>query len=164
MLEESSNVIAVISALISCLAAVYARWQAKSGAHANKIAIHENRLRVYKGVLRFHGHICAVGISISDKEFWDFVEISEISEFYYPKNIADKLEGIVQILEKTRSLHWDCEYQNKNGREQNWDELARERNVSMKQARDTCGEIKKEMKPYLVVSTRKADSPFSPLS
>ena len=85
MLEESSNVIAVISALISCLAAVYARWQAKSGAHANKIAIHENRLRVYKGVLRFHGQN-AVGISISDKEFWDFVEISEISEFYYPKH------------------------------------------------------------------------------
>jgi len=48
-----SDVIAAIALCASAGSALYARWAGKAAQRANEIAIHNERLRIYKGLLKF---------------------------------------------------------------------------------------------------------------
>lgn len=61
VLEDLSALVALGAALVSALAALYARWQAKAAKRANEIALHESRLSVYNGLSRFRVHLTGNG-------------------------------------------------------------------------------------------------------
>ena len=68
--KDSSVVVAIIAALISSLAALYARWQVTEARKANNISLHENRFLVYKSLGRFKGQLTAHGAGFNEEEIW----------------------------------------------------------------------------------------------
>lgn len=93
-MQDTAATLSVISALIALLAAVYARGQATAAMRANRIALHQDRLIVYKGVCRFTAHITASGRSLKEEEVWRFAEVLDLSTFYFTPVITRRLETV----------------------------------------------------------------------
>jgi hypothetical protein len=87
----NSDLIAVGSALVAGLSALYARWAVKASKHQNEISLQAERLNVYKGVTIFGSKLTANGPSIQETEVWKFHEWVQLSEFYYNAAIHKRL-------------------------------------------------------------------------
>jgi len=92
--EPYATIVSVLAALVAGLSALYARWQAQAAKRANEIALHDSRLRVYNGLVRFRAHISARGTRLNEDEVWRFAEIAELSEFYFSEGIASRLSKV----------------------------------------------------------------------
>ncbi len=150
VLENTTNVISILAALVATLSALYARWQAQSVQRANEIALHENRLGIYKGVGRFRSHLTAHGAAFSEDELWRLNDVVQLSEFYFPPHIHDKMNSIFNDAMDLMSKHeqW-CEL-----REAGSDEaraLAKPKQESMKRLRKQCVDVADELKKHLKV-------------
>lgn len=150
MIEETATVVALGAAFVSALSALYARWQARAAQRANQIALHENRLAVYKGLVRFRGYISARGVGIKEDEVWHFVEIAEISEFYYPSDIHARLDAIAERSLKLLSLNYEWE-EAKQYEPEEAKALNEQRQALMREARDECHKVSNDIKPHLRV-------------
>jgi hypothetical protein len=150
MFEYASAVTAVLAALVSALSALYARWQAGSSKRANEIALHENRLNTYKGLVRFRAYITARGVGIKEEEVWKFAEVSELSEFYFSGYVHGRLESVFKRSLDLLSLNdrWETD---KPADRNEMIELNRKRHDLMKEIRDDCYAISDELKPSLRV-------------
>ncbi|MDO9282445.1 MAG: hypothetical protein Q7T88_08705 [Methylotenera sp.] len=89
----NSDFIAIGSALVAGLSALYARWAVKASKHQNEISLHAERLNVYKGVTIFGSKLAANGPSIQDADVWKFHEWVQLSEFYYNTAIHKRLDA-----------------------------------------------------------------------
>jgi hypothetical protein len=150
MIEDTSTLVAVGAAFVAALSALYARWQARAAGRANEIALHENRLNVYKGLVRFRAHISAHGTSIKAEEVWRFAEAAELSEFYFPPNVHLRLNAIFEQAMTLLSLNDDWE-QAKQYDQDKAKSLVKERHALMRGTRDECYQIANELKPHLRV-------------
>ena len=150
MLEEAATVVAVLVALIACLSALYARWQAGAAKRANEIALHESRMNVYKGIGRFRVHITARGTSITEEEVWRLAEIAELSEFYYPPEVHLKLDEVFK--DAMRLLALNDEWENrKRDDPSSAKSLVEPRHALVRKARDECQAITEIVKTHLRV-------------
>lgn len=150
MIEDTATLIAVGAAFVAALSALYARWQALAAGHANEIALHENRLTVYKGLVRFRAHISAHGTSIKEEEVCRFAEAAELSEFYFPPHIHPRLDAIFEQAMKLLSLNDEWE-QAKQYDQDKANGLVKQRHELMRGTRDECYQITNELKPHLRV-------------
>jgi hypothetical protein len=150
MIEDPSTLVAIGAAFVAALSALYARWQALAAGRANNIALHENRLSVYKGLARFRTHISARGTGIKEEEVWRFAEIAELSEFYFPPVIHLKLNAIFEQAMELLALNDDWENAKQNGSEKA-NILVTERHNLMRHTRDECYKIADELKLHLRV-------------
>lgn len=150
MFEDVSTLVAVGAALVAALSALYARRQAVAAGRANVIALHESRLNVYRGLVRFRAHISARGTNITQEEVWRFAEIAELSEFYFPPQVHRGLDAVFEQSLKLLSLNADWE----DARQCNSERaksLVTERHELMRATRDECYRITGELKTYLRV-------------
>jgi hypothetical protein len=149
-MEHVGLAISVVSALVALLSAIYARRQASSASKANEISLHENRLNIYKSLVRFRAHISALGASIKEEDVWLFGEASEMAEFYFPENIAERMKAVFENARKLLSQHEEW-------RElQNFDHSQAKAMVApmqalMKDTRDECYSLSDAIKPLLRV-------------
>lgn len=91
---DLSDLIALGSVVVAILAALYARWSALAAQRTNEIAIHNERLKVYRSVLDFGATVAARGPSILEEHVWRFNEAVQLSEFYFDAKIHEALEGV----------------------------------------------------------------------
>lgn len=76
----------------------------------NRIAMHNERLRIYKAMLAFQSELSAHGLQYKEQELWVLWEHLRIAEFYFSTTIATELNDIVEIalkLQTSRSLWTD---------------------------------------------------------
>jgi len=142
--------VAIGAAFVAALSALYARWQAVAAGRANEIALHENRLAVYKGLARFRAHISARGVTIKEEEVWRFSEVVELSEFYFPSTIYPRLNKIFEDALKLLSMNdeWE-EARRSNAGQAN--SIVKMRHELMRAIRDECYKITDEIKRHLRV-------------
>ena len=72
----------------------------------NRIAVHNERLQIYKALIKFRRELTAKGVHFKDDHIWAFWEHVQIAEFYFPQDIATELEAIVRTalsLQSSRS-------------------------------------------------------------
>lgn len=147
---DTSTLFAVGAAAFSGLSAIYARWQANATKRANEISLHQDRLSVYRGALRFASHVAARGTHVKEGEVWLFRESVDSSEFYYsasiPKDLAEVFEKTLRLL--TLNDEWEHARQS---HEPNAIDLNTQRHEIMRSVRDTGYKIANEMKVHLRV-------------
>ncbi len=149
-MQDTATAIAVTAALVAILSALYARWQALAAGRANEIALHDSRLRVYNGLVRFRIHISAHGTEIKEEEVWKFAEVAELSEFYFPAGLAHRINAIFDDALKLLSLNKQWEELRKYEPEKA-KPLVEQRHTLMRGARDECYKIGNELKQHLRV-------------
>jgi hypothetical protein len=150
MFDDTAAVIAFLSALVAMLSALYARWQARAADKSNQIALHADRLDVYKGLVRFRAYITARGVSIKDDEVWKFAEAAELSEFYFPAAVHKRMDSVFQRAIELLSLNDQWETNKPLDRDE-MIKLNRKRQDLMKEIREDCYAISDEFKPHLRV-------------
>lgn len=150
LFDDLSALVALGSAFVSGLSALYARWQAGAAKRANDIALHESRLSIYKGLARFRVHLTGNGPNLKEEEVWRFLEAAEMSDFYFPAGTFKKLMSIFEGAQALLILNeeWRDARGVKLGRAQ---DLVKLRYDRIKEMRDECVLITNELKPFLRV-------------
>ena len=87
---ETSYLISFLAILISGLSALYARHAVKEAMRSNEIAIHNERLRIFKGILELRGELVRRGVNIKEHDLFEYYEYVQLSEFYYNQTIHEK--------------------------------------------------------------------------
>jgi hypothetical protein len=149
-MQDIGAAIAAISALVAALSAVYARWQARAAKRANEIALHENRLGVYKGLVRFRAHISAWGTGIKQEEVGAFGEVAELGEFYFSPELGKRLEAIFEDALKLLSSHEEWQQAQQFDVEKAR-AMVKPMHALMRATRDECYKISNELKVHLRV-------------
>jgi hypothetical protein len=143
--------VSAIAALVSVVAAVYARWQAKAAERQNEIALHNERLRLYHATLHFGSTLAGKGPRISDEDAWKFRESAELAEFYFDEPLYKKLSVIfddaLQLL--TKNDQWG--EAKEAGDSTAASKLNKERYSLAQALRDQCFVTADSMKPKLRV-------------
>lgn len=150
MTQDVATLVALLSAFGALLAALYARWQALSAKRSIQIALHGDRLAVYKSLIRFRAQISARGCGIKAEDAWGFGEMAELSEFYYPPAIHLRLDSVFERALKLLALNDDWEME-KGRNPDTANELNQQRHKLMQETRDDCFAISKDIKSYLRV-------------
>lgn len=105
---ETSDFIAALALCASVGSAVYARWAGQAAQRANEIAIHNERLRIYKGLLAFRATLITRGPGFPDEALWEFADLVLLSEFYFSQSAHKAMQKLLddgnQI--KARHDHW----------------------------------------------------------
>lgn len=147
---EISDKIAAASFLTAILAALYARWSANAARHQNEIALHGERLRVYRGVVAYVGKISGQGPSIKENDVWAFDEWVQLSEFYYNKTIFEQLDAVFKKSLELLGVNdvWTTEGMGSEEKK----ELNAKRHSLYTELRDECLVIRENMKGLLRIS------------
>lgn len=83
--------IAVVSAIIALVAAVYSRWQARAARRANEISLQSERLALYRETVNFAAVLTGKGPRIAEADVWRFKETAEVVEFYFSHQVHCRL-------------------------------------------------------------------------
>lgn len=82
---DTFDFFAALALCASAASAIYARWAGKAAERANEIAMHNERLKIYKGLLEFRAVLATRGPGFPDEELWKFWDFVLLSEFYFSK-------------------------------------------------------------------------------
>lgn len=85
---------------------MYARASARTARQANEIAlrqneiaIHNERLKIFKAFLDFRGKLRTQGASVSERDLWmDFWPHAQLAEFYYSSETSAELNKFIALL------------------------------------------------------------------
>jgi hypothetical protein len=101
---ESGNWIALVSALFACGAAFYVRKAATEARRQNEIAIHREKLKIFKGFEYFRIRLKGFGADVSDDDYLKLHDLVELSRLYYPKAAYDAMNTFRAQIEQMRDL------------------------------------------------------------
>ena len=148
-----SDVIAAIALCASAGSALYARWAGKAAQRANEIAIHNERLRIYKGLLEFRAVLTTRGAGFPDDELWKFADLVLLSEFYFSKAAHEAMQKLLddgnQI--KARHEHWQSTKESRGDTAT----AVRAMHDLHRVTRDRCGQVADMLKPDLLLHANK---------
>jgi len=101
LLTTAALFVSLLSAVYAGRSAVSARRQATASELSareaqlqNRIATNADRLAIYRGLIAFRSHIVMKMIDVEDEALWKFWEHVEVAEFYYSKDVSQKLSSI----------------------------------------------------------------------
>jgi len=144
----NSDLIAIGSALVAGLSALYARWAVKAAKHQNEIAIHGERLKVYIGVGYFCSNLTQKGSSINENDVRSFHEWVLLSEFYFNKSIHQRLDAEFSNSLDLQSKNDELLLAKQEGKS-NLSELSDQTKSISRNLRDECISIRDSMKDDL---------------
>jgi len=147
---QTSDFIAIGSVLVASLSALYARWSVQTARRQNEISLHSERLRVYRGVVDFGVKLAAKGPAINEKDIWAFDEWVQLSEFYFNKEIYDRLEKIFQDSMKLLDKNDEWNVMERSSEEAK--KINGARHKTHRALRDECFSIRDAMKSDLRVA------------
>lgn len=150
MSMEPSDLISVGGAFVAGLAALYARWSANASRRQNEIALHSERLRVYRGVVDYGCKFASKGPSIKQEDVWSFDEWVQLSEFYFNKSIFDRLDAV--FMKSLNLLEINDEWCSEDNMPDSKKELSAKRNALYRELRDECFAIRDNMKECLRIA------------
>jgi hypothetical protein len=129
--------IALLALFVSGGAVLYARWSAQATQRANEIAIHNERLTIYKGLQLFHMTLVTRGVGFPEEAIWHFSDHANLSEFYYSQGEHDQLKAIVDAAVALKGTHDEWTRQREEG-DSHASDTARAMNVDFRAVRDLC--------------------------
>jgi len=107
---ETSDWIALVSAAIAIFALWHSEKAAKEARRANEIALHNERLQIYKGLLKFRGRMLAKGVQIDGSDIFEFYRTSvSLSEFYLEKSVHEQLNKLFRLVNEMKKSHNEWE-------------------------------------------------------
>lgn len=145
---NTSDIIAIGSAVVAGLSAWYARSTVQAAKQQNEISIHSERLRIHNGVVSFGSRLAARGPSITESDVWAFNEWAQLSEFYFNKATYQRLRAaFIQALDMlAKNDDWALSKEEGNG---NAKDLNTQRHLIHRALRDECFSIADAMKENL---------------
>lgn len=145
---QTSDLIAIGAACIAGLSALYARWTVTEAKRANEIAIHNERLKIYKSLVDYRALLSAKGPRFSEEELWRFYEPVQLSEFYYGPNLHKEMLSIWDDSQTLLSLRASWEEAKAEGSSEHLD-LNKKVYALHSKTRDYCDVVAENMKPIL---------------
>lgn len=145
---EDTTLITIGSALVAGIAALYARWAAIAAQRANEIAIHNERLKIYKAIWNHHATLATRGPHYPEDALWVFHDAVQLSEFYFGTSEYEALKGILGDSFEILNLSglWDI---TKSQGEEKYSSLVEKTNMLHRKTRDRCAEVAVLLKPKL---------------
>ena len=104
---QNSDWIALIAVCVALLSSLYARHAVGEARRANDIAINNQKLRIYRGVMEIYGLLMRKGVQIREGELFNHYEYIQLSEFYFNSSIYKKLYNAFDGAWEIVRLH-DC--------------------------------------------------------
>jgi len=138
--------ISLFAIIISLLSASYSRCAVTEASKANEIALHNEKLKIFKGILELRGKVMAHGIEIKEHELFSFYEYVQLSEFYYNPSIHEQVKDYfdcVQNIVKLRDL-WEVA-----GSEEKRKQLVEETHRMRTQSQEKVCRLENSMKEHL---------------
>ena len=144
---DNSDLFAAFALCASVGSAVYARWSGKAAQQANEIAIHNERLRIYKGILSFRATLTTRGPGFADEVLWEFSDLVLLSEFYFSDRVHKSMQKLLEDGNqiKARYEHWQDTKETRN----NSEAAVKAMNELHRATRDQCGAVADMLKPAL---------------
>jgi hypothetical protein len=143
-------IFAFLATLAAFFSAIAALLSAKSASTANKIAIHNEGLKIYKALLRFQSSLFSNKVKSIESRLFILDEYIQLSYFYLPKvhteldKIWEKTELIIQDVNSLNMYHHtDKQYKEINGKISS----------DISSLRNFCSNISVEIKNHLKITT-----------
>ncbi len=80
------------------LAALYARWSATAAQRANEIALHNERLKIFRGFLDCRAEITAHGDDFSKTMVHNLYSHVQLTEFYFDTTLYQEFRALFDIV------------------------------------------------------------------
>jgi hypothetical protein len=130
---------AFLSFLVAVVSAVYARVAATAAHRQNEIAIHNERLKIFKAFLDYYGKLRTCGANVPEQDLWkDFWPHARLAKFYYSESVSAELDKFIELLREMMDF-----------RELNDSSYNEQINAKFYECRDAAGQIEKEMEKEL---------------
>ncbi|HEX8607615.1 MAG TPA: hypothetical protein VF679_03120 [Pedobacter sp.] len=132
---------------------MYARWAGRAAQRANEIAIHNERLRIYKGLLEFRAMLMTRGPNFPDDELWKIADLALLSEFYFSEAAHNAMQKLVKNGNevKARYEHWQATKESRGDIRT----AVQAMNELHRATRDECGVVAEILKPNLLLHKNK---------
>jgi len=102
---ETNTLIALGSFLAALLAALYARWAATAARRQNEIAIHNEKLKIYKAFLDFRSKLTARGDDVPERDLYlELFPHVQLAQFYYTDAASAELNTFFGCLREMIDL------------------------------------------------------------
>lgn len=92
-----SDLISLCLLFAAILAAVYARLSASQARRANEISLHNERLKIFRGLLDFRAEITAHGDQFEHAKLADLYNHLQLTEFYYDRKLYEAFKGFFDL-------------------------------------------------------------------
>jgi hypothetical protein len=99
-----SELISLLAAVVAILAALYARWSAVQTRRANEIQLHNERLKILRGLLDFRAEITAHGDQFNYSKLLELYNHVQLSEFYYRQDLYERLNRLFEHAREIDNL------------------------------------------------------------
>ncbi len=146
---EMSDWIALLSAFVAILSALYARHSVQQARRANEIALHNEKLKVFKGILDLRAKLSANGVNIKEYELFSFYEYVQLSEFYFNKRIYEKVKDYFDCAWEVVKLRGLWESAEEEGKRQ---EMVQKTHEMLRQSREKIEALEPMLKEHLRIS------------
>jgi len=140
-----SLVISLVAIFISILSALYARRAANEASKANEIALHNERLKIFKAILELRGKVMAQGVDIKEYELFSFYEYVQLSEFYYNHSIHEQVKDYFDCVQNIVILRSQWEVAESEERKQ----LVEKTHQMRTQSQEKVSRLENSMKEHL---------------
>ena len=142
---ETQFLISWLAILISLISVLYARHTVKEAKRSNEIAIHNECLKIFKGILQLRGELIGRGVEIKDEDLIKYYGHVQLSEFYYPKDIYKQIEDYYNTTWKIVSYYGTWKMTEDKDKEQLRDKTY----TYLKESRQMIEKLEPQMKKYL---------------
>lgn len=89
---EISVLISLAALFVALLSALYANHSVTEARRANEISLHNEKLKIFKGILDLRATVTGRGTDIEERELFCFYEHVQLSEFYYDSKIHQQIK------------------------------------------------------------------------
>lgn len=149
-----SDLFAFLAVVVAVLSAMYSRWSAMAAQRANEIATHNERLRIYRGLLNFRMTLTTRRASFPDEALWEFADFVLLSEFYFSERAHNEFQKLLDEGNQIKAMHEVWQHNRKTGQ----GDAARARTTTkemLRKTKDRCGELIDMLKPDLRLEASK---------
>jgi len=150
---ETTEFISVIALCASIGSAVYARWSGQATQRANEIAIHSERLKIYKGLLEFRAFLTTRGPGFPDEALWQFADLVLLSEFYFSSRAHEAMKALLEDANQIKARHDHWQQTKESGRDST--SAVQAMHELHRATREQCAVVAELMKPDMLLHSSK---------
>ncbi len=90
---QTSDWISAAALLISAFSAFYPRYSVQEAKRTNEITIHNEKLKIFKGILELRALLSRRGAKMKESDLFSFYKVVQLSEFYYSESIHEDFKA-----------------------------------------------------------------------
>ncbi|MGO9613044.1 MAG: hypothetical protein ACLPX5_08415 [Dissulfurispiraceae bacterium] len=149
--ERPADLIALLAVFAAFFSARYAMHSAREVRRSNEIALHNERLKILRGILDLRAKLSAHGVDIKEEDLFRFYEYVQLSEFYFNKQIYEKVNDCYDCVYEMMDLRGLWASAEREGREEKAEMVQRTRDM-LSQGRKKINALEVTIKNYLRIT------------